>query len=252
MKSYEEITNDLLERRGKYVIEQNRKKKRMIGVTTSLCCCCLVSFICFGFWQKEQEDNQPPVTLNDSIIIGEKDYINPDELEINGNTDTVSNNEIRVIEIDVLPTIRVKMFIALMKDDFISMNTDEINKYYGVNIFPTVPSDLKNKDDQSFGIYKRKANGEVYYDGNKIQYTNEDFSRSIAVYVDSNSLPFDFSNWFEIIESRSIVNDVEVGIARTKIGEMYAEFIYESVGFQIYASGLAQDEFVAVIESILK
>ena len=58
--------------------------------------------------------------------------------------------------------------------------------------------------------------------------------------------------WFEIIESRSIVNDVEVGIARTKIGEMYAEFIYESVGFQIYTSGLAQDEFVAVIESILK
>ena len=94
MKSYEEITNDLLERRGKYAIEQNRKKKRMIGVTTSLCCCCLISFVCFGFWQKEQEDNQPPVTLNDSIVIGEKDYINPDELEINGNTDTVSNNEI--------------------------------------------------------------------------------------------------------------------------------------------------------------
>ena len=78
MKNYDELTNDLLERRDRYVADQKKKRKRVMGVATSLCCICLVALLGFGMWQGGTFDAKPPVTLDDSINIGEKDYINPD------------------------------------------------------------------------------------------------------------------------------------------------------------------------------
>ena len=132
------------------------------------------------------------------------------------------------------------------------MNDNEMNAYYGVNVFPTVPTDLERKNEERFGIYKRKSSGEVYYDGNTISYANADHSRGIAVNVEKDGLPFDFCNMFADIQTRSIINGVEVGIAQTPIGEMYAEFMYQNVGFRIWTSGLTQDELISIVESILK
>lgn len=264
MKSYEEVTNNLLERRDRYVVEQNRKRKRMMGAATSLCCCCLVAFMGFGVWQSGMLQNEPPVTLDSSIVGNNSGNDRLEQQTTNSNVETsqnpnnieqtdntVAKNEIRILEVENMPDVPQKMFIALMGDDFIRMNDDEINEYYGVNVFPVVPTDLDRKDEEPFGIFKRKANGEVYYDGNKISYTNADYSRGIAVNVEKNGLPFDFCNFFAIIETRSIINDVEVGIAQTPSGEMYAEFMHQNVGFRIWAYGLTQDEFVAAIESLL-
>lgn len=265
MKSYEEVTNNLLKRRDRYVMEQNRKRKRMMGAATSLCCCCLVSFMGFGIWQSGMLRSEPPVTLDSSVVgnNSDNDRVEQQPANSNGGTsqnpnnleqteNTVANHEIRILEIENLPKVSEKMFIALMGDDFIQMNYDEINAYYGVNIFPAVPIDLESEDGRAFGIFKRKASGEVYYDGNKIQYANGDFSRNLAVNIDKDCMPFDFCNLFANIQTRSIIHNVEVGIAQTPIGEMYAEFMYQNVGFRIYAYGLTQNEFVAVVESILK
>jgi len=262
MKSYEEVTNNLLERRDRYVVEQNRKRKRMMGAATSLCCCCLVALMGFGVWQSGMLQSEPPITVDSSKNSGSDvaglHTTNPNAEtsqtpNTSDQTDTVlANNDIRILEVENMPDVPQKMFIGLMRDDFTRMNDDEINAYYGVNVFPTVPTDLDRKDEEPFGIFKRKANGEVYYDGNKISYTNADYSKGIAVNVEKNGLPFDFCNLFAIFETRSIVNDVEVGIAQTPSGEMYAEFMYQNVGFRIWASGLTKDEFVAAIESIIK
>ena len=81
MKNYDELTNNLLERRDRYVAEQ-KKKRRVISVVTSLCCVCLVALLglVLGMWQGEMFAGPPPATLDDSIIVGEKDYNDPDEL----------------------------------------------------------------------------------------------------------------------------------------------------------------------------
>ncbi len=265
MKSYEEVTNSLLERRDRYVVEQNRKRKKMMGAASSMCCCCLVAFMGFGIWQSGMLQNEPPVTLDSSIVGSntDNDRVEQQTTNSNGETsqnpnnieqtdNTVAKNEIRILEIENIPDVSQKMFIALLSEDFIRMSGDEINEYYGVNIFPSVPSDLESKEDQAFGIFRRKTSGELYYDGNKIQYSNEDYSRGIVVNVEKNGLPFDFCNLFANIQTRSIIDDVEVGIAQTPSGEMYAEFMYQNVGFRIWASGLTKDEFVAAIESIIK
>lgn len=81
MKNYDELTNDLLERRNRYVTDQKRKRKTVISVATSLCCVCLVALLGIGVWQGGMFNSQSPSSLDDSTIIGEKDYINPDDVD---------------------------------------------------------------------------------------------------------------------------------------------------------------------------
>ena len=97
MKNYDELTNDLLERRNRYVTDQKRKRKTVISVATSLCCVCLVALLGIGVWQGGMLNSQSPISLDDSTVIGEKDYINPDgfdnSLSSNGENISVSGND---------------------------------------------------------------------------------------------------------------------------------------------------------------
>lgn len=90
MKNCDEMVNSLLERRDKYAAEKKRKRTIITRTVTSMCCVCLGALLGFGMWQGGLFDTTPPATLNDSINIGEKDYINPDEL--NANADTQINS----------------------------------------------------------------------------------------------------------------------------------------------------------------
>lgn len=99
MKNCDEMVNSLLERREQYVAEQKRKRKVITRTVTSMCCVCLVALCSFGVWKSGLFDTTPPVILDDLINIGEKDYINPDELNDNAQentnnqtSETVNNN----------------------------------------------------------------------------------------------------------------------------------------------------------------
>lgn len=92
MKNSEEMVNSLLERRDKYAAEKKRKRTIITRTVTSMCCVCLAVLLGFGMWQGGMFDTTPPATLNDSINIGEKDYINPDELNANADTQTSKND----------------------------------------------------------------------------------------------------------------------------------------------------------------
>ncbi len=85
MKNCDEMVNSLLERRDRYAAEQRKKRKRATGTITYLCCVCLVVLMGIGVWQGNWFNATPSLTLDDAIIIGEKDYISPDELEGNSN-----------------------------------------------------------------------------------------------------------------------------------------------------------------------
>lgn len=92
MKNCDEMVNSLLERRERYVTEQKRKRTMITRTVTSMCCICLVALLGFGMWQGGMFDATPPVTSNDSINSGEKDYINPDELNANADAQTSKND----------------------------------------------------------------------------------------------------------------------------------------------------------------
>lgn len=94
MKNYDELTNDLLERRDSYVAEQKRKRKIAMRVATSFCSICLVALIGFGVWNIS--NTQPTIvpdnstnSVNDATKIIWADSANTDNegiKEINGNS----------------------------------------------------------------------------------------------------------------------------------------------------------------------
>ena len=154
---------------------------------------------------------------------------------------------------DILDLSRAKQNINLHLGDFIEMTPAEINVYYGTDIFPdNIPDDL-TEVDQAFGIYRRNGGkGEVYWGTNQIWYTNEDVTREISISVDKDTLPFDFCGIFAAVDSFSVINGTKVGLAQSRSGEfLFAEFTYQEVGFRIIASGVTQDEFIAVVRSLL-
>ncbi len=91
MKSYDELTNNLLERRDNYVAEKKKKRKIVISATTSLC---LAALIGVGAWQGGMFEATPPEqTVEDALYPGIKDYFDESKGESPDNTDA-SNSDI--------------------------------------------------------------------------------------------------------------------------------------------------------------
>ena len=249
MKNCDEMVNSLLERREQYVTQQKRKQKILSRTVTSMCCVCLVALLGFGVCQGGWLNSPPDQAIDDAVYPGIKDTF--DESKGESADNPTVNNKISIQKAEELPNTARALF-ALLGDDFISMSRDEINAYYSINIFPTVPSDLKEDDGKSLGIYKRESGtGEIYWDSNGINYSNEDYSRSVYVGVDKDCIPFDFCNLFDDAQSKSVISNIEIGIAQTANGDFYAEFMYEGVGFRVFTSGLTQDELINIVSSLL-
>ncbi len=99
MKNYDEVTNDLLKRRHRYVAEQKKKRKRVMGVATSLCCFCLVALLGFGMWRGILFDSEQPIVLDNSVNTGEPDYIDEiieQTLQDQGSQTPSTNNDSQV------------------------------------------------------------------------------------------------------------------------------------------------------------
>lgn len=248
MKSYEEMADDVFRRMGEYERLQKRRRKWITGTVTSLCCVCLIVLLGFGQGQGQDPNLTPTNTPDQTSHTGIDETVDVSNGELPG--DPAIKDEIVVQRIDVISSPMIAN-ICLLGDDFDSMTSAELNFYYGINVFPKVPEDLK-EEGQVYGIYRReKGAGAIYWDSNSIVYANGDQSRTVDVSVDKDMIPFDFCNLFDEIGSRSIVSNTEVGIAQTPNGEYYAEFLYRGVGFRIVSTGLSQEELIGVIRSII-
>ena len=219
MKNYDELTNDLLERRDRYVADQKKKRKSLMSVATSLCCLCLVALLGFGMWQGGMFNTTPPdQTLEDALYPGIKD--NFDESKGESADNPAANNRI------VINTIN-------------GISADRMN--------------IKPWEDERSGIYKRDGGtGEVYWDTDILNYSNEDFTRSVHVEVDKGSYVLKDYLFFNGTEEKSVINNFEVFIGLSENGYYYSEFMYNGIGFLIDAEGVTEEEFVAIIASIIK
>lgn len=57
---------------------------------------------------------------------------------------------------------------------------------------------------------------------------------------------------FQRNRKKSTINNVEVLIGLTKNGYYHSEFMYNGVDFLVDAEGVTEDEFIAIITSIIK
>lgn len=249
MKNCNEMVNSLLERREQYETEKKQKRKMLTRTLTPICCFCLVVIFGFVAWQGGMFEAQPIQTANDALYSGIKDNFD----EINGENpgNPKANNRIVINRIDGFSADRAS--ICLLVDDFVEMNKAELNAYYGLDVFPSVPNDIVEWDDQIFGVYRRNGGtGEVYSDQTVLNYSNDDFTRSINIELQTGAVPC-LDYFFDIAsEEKSMINNLEVYIGLSENGYYFASFLYQNVGFCVNANGLTQDEFVEVLSSIIK
>ncbi|MBE6542596.1 MAG: hypothetical protein E7672_09175 [Ruminococcaceae bacterium] len=266
MKNYDELTNDLLERRDRYVADQKKKRKKVMGVAASLCCFCLVALLGFGMWQGGMFDAKPPITLDDSINIGDKDYINPDELDNsqtttpgnnygqnNSQTDTTQNDD----------PIRIAWTINKVENQVsAAMRNFSTDKYYSekktlADITAYLGRDLSKLEAvmpqgfEFFGRYETdffyELDGDVAYDSCAFGYKKDE--QQITIRVSKISLPYDC---LYVLNNPTVsnINGVEVTIGgiykADNSGEfelIFADFSHGGLQYRVTIDNVPSDDY---------
>lgn len=78
MKNYNEMANDVLRRIGEHETLQRNRRKDMKKIIIPICSFCFVAILGIGLCQGNLFGKTPSVELDDSTIIGEQDYIEPE------------------------------------------------------------------------------------------------------------------------------------------------------------------------------
>lgn len=212
------------------------RKRKIITIST-------ISFsliLLFGI-NINQSKNSAPVYQQNNVI----------------NYDDTSKNKDIIVINPINSIVSVKYDIELFPADLIKMTALELNEYFGINVFPTVPNDLVNSNETdnftNYGIYqKNNTPNSVYWDQNILNYSNHEGTRTICIEIAKNNLPvIDYFTYQDKIEASTISgNCVYLGYDNTSIYQAY--FIYNNVGFVLTTNGLSQDEVIAVIKSIFE
>lgn len=244
MKNNEEMVNSLLERKAQYDIKQRQKKKILARAATSFGCFCLVAMLGFTAFQSGIFGSEKPSTATESTAFS----------NVKSTTESAaSKNRIVINKVDGFSGDSSRKFgFDLNQNDYVVMSVSE---YYGTNIYPEVPSDLKawQEEENQVGIYKENGGkGKVYYDVNILNYSNDDFSRSLNIEISKDSMPITDCAFFDEVKEKSLINGTEVAIGKADDGYYYAQFMFKSVGFRIIGEGLSENEFVSVLSSLIK
>ncbi len=254
MMNRNEMVNHLLERRDQYVAEQKRKRKTAVRITTCAFSFTLAALLGIGVWQSDLFDRATVTGAENSSNVSDRDY--SDKLNTETNDNPTEGNKINIIQIDGISAKKYKL--DLLEEDFIPLTSDELESYYGINIFPTVPSDLGTewgeRDGSPRGIFKKNnGTGKVYYDVQVLNYSNRDYSRCVNIELSKGHMPMsDYGSLDWLDSEMSVINNTNVGIGQTDAGHYLVEFMYKNVGFRLIVEGLTQEEMVSVIASIIK
>lgn len=246
MKSYDETISNVFDRIGEYETKQKRKRSVITKTAASFCCVCAVALVGVGVWQGDNAGSQTYVNPSTASTGISGDVM----LSGKPDSDVIVFNEIS----EKVPTkAPSEMGIALFREDEVVMTKEEINEYFGANVFPTCPDGFTEKTSRLHLYRRNKGTGEVYSDFNQISYLNADKGFSVT---------FSTNNMFFLTEyylgdkcndiEKSVINNVEVLLAEVKeVKGYYAEFTYKGVMFTVFSENMTQDEFLSIIYSIV-
>lgn len=149
----------------------------------------------------------------------------------------------------------------LLIEDFIPMTYEELLEYYNVTIpIEEFLPDLKIQNEEAnYGIYKNENRGGVYFDNNPFVFKSNDGQQKLIILLSKGTLPYTgFSNIIEGYDSKlepSTINGVEMTVAHYmdshEADKYYAEFMFNNIGYKIYAQNLSYKEFTKVLSVLV-
>lgn len=90
MKSYDEIANNIFERRDEYIAKQKRKKRIIIGTVTPVLCCCIGLITSFGLWKSGFFSNNIPISDSSQNVSDNSNIVS--SVDNNQNSSSNSNS----------------------------------------------------------------------------------------------------------------------------------------------------------------
>lgn len=259
MKHYDEMADSVLNRVHAYEKEKRNRMRFAGNLGAALCCMALVCLVSFGSLQPARESPNVTDPMDHTGLSGVQILVpdngptvsqDADATEVRGTTEAVILLDQVHVNVLAEEPIADTFAIARMRDDFLPMGDEELDSYYGIYIHPTVPADLARKNSNESGIYRRGGGtGDVYWDQNSYDYTNEDDTRFVVVTANSDTLPYSF---FAVLDENAETSDIsglQVQVGQWE-GCYYAEFLIQNVGFRVVSRGLTLEEFVNVIASL--
>ena len=244
MKTYEETIQTVFSRVKENRAVRKKRNKRFLSAAVPVCFACLAVLVGSGIGVKFSYSPEAP-------------SLSGEERPVSSSSAILKTDTIIITEIDDVSQQRCN--IALHREDFIPMSEEVLCDYYGVNIFPVVPDDLKRTNEEEDGIFKRSSGknaGTIYWDTNRIIYGNDNTKRYAGVEVDKGVIPTDFCNLLGDPEQCSEINGKTVFLGR-QVEALYdplyyAEFFLDDAGFRVVTEGISEEEFLSIVRSLLK
>lgn len=246
MKSYEEVTNNLLERRDRYVVEQNRKRKRMMGAATSLCCCCLVAIMGFGVWQSNSGTSTLPPAVNEQLNT-------PTASEQLNNVDVPNNTTDTNIELNIGNGGNVDTTIWLSADEV--LKSAENGSQMGVAVPLLIayqgtiygcPTEEYNENSQYALLENEVILRENY---SYPAYQVKDISDNVAIILNGR-----LETYQKLFEIKAVIDGNAYRIVQpmmSGIDYSYGEIIQENEDFTVYQAINVQSGEVMEVECVI-
>jgi|GEM_PF-3512888 len=261
MKTYEEITSRLLERRDRYVTEKQRKRKAIACAALSTGCVGMIALISLGIWQLNTTAPLPSVTPNEPATQTDKSQ-NDQGTAASSTPD--QNDPVRIAWVinNVEATAGcAKLYYSPETHYSEGKTANELAQYFGKDY-----ASLADKLPKGFQLYTQHQNvffykndGTLVYDTSAYSYHHND--QEITIKVSKLGQPYDYLYRMEdSVASHLEGLDVILGGFRDDANEGYsvvfADFSYGEQHFRITVENLPfstkESDPVMVIKGIIK
>lgn len=232
MKNYDETINNVFERIDEYKQKQARKKKIIMRVALPVFSVCLAVAIGVFAFRDDIFKTKPPATVEDSTVIGEKDYIEPDEIDgdlqgegqeppsDSSGSSSTSSEQVSdpakllcyINQIDSIKNSDIAPPHPVDEHYHKDWSSDEAFGYLGIDF--SIVNEKYNLDSSNCGAWYKNGDNTVIMDHNAFVYTNE--KGSFRLEASKTFTPGDCI----VVASEEVISTI-IG---TKNGPVYVKF----------------------------
>lgn len=260
MKTYEEMTRDVIARRDKELINRKRLRKKALRIgIPSVAAAGIVGIAALALYKPDLDDGR-------YIHLMTAENTSGAELSANQSSNPRPNN---IVFNDGSPAT-AQADIYINENDFEEFTLEEMNNYYGLKIDAFSEKYPEWTMEQGrYGIYAEKGEStesssgayNPYYRQNTLRWKL--YEKEISVEVNMGGLPIHCVIWEFGDDAVSVINNTDVTLYHfagtypndpsraggEPIDSYYARFMYGSCGFEITAKGgVTEDEFIKIVE----